>query len=90
VVAVGSLTKVWVDFPEEFADMESLTGRFEQFFGRGWREVMLGGDRPFAYHRGWEAYFGVAGLAESDGPVLSGLLAGSGRQGIETYNIIIG
>ena len=89
MVAVGSLVKIWVNFPEDFVDMESLSNRFEQFFGRGWREVMVGGDRPFAYHLGWEAYFALAGLCKRDG-TLSTLITDFKGQGIETYNIIIG
>ena len=90
MVAVGSLVKIWVNFPEDFVAMESLSNRFEQFFGRGWREVMVGGDRPFAYHLGWEAYFALAGLSKRDGPTLSTLVTDFKGQGIETYNIIIG
>lgn len=87
---MSSLIKIWVDFPEDFVDMESLSNQFEQFFGRDWREVRVDGDRPFAYHLGWEAYFAVAGLSRHDGLTLSTLVADCKGLGIKAYNIIAG
>lgn len=87
---MGSLSRIWVDFPGDFPDMESLAGRFAQFFGRGWRDVMVGGDKPFAYHLGWEAYFAVAGLIQCDGPTLTDLVADFKERDVVMVNIIIG
>lgn len=65
VVAVGNLKDVWTLTPEEIeeiGDMAGLEERFARHFGYSWAEVMAGGDRPFPYHRDWDAYLAVEGM----------------------------
>lgn len=84
MVAVGSLKKIWLDVPEA-GDMEELAREFENYFGARWEDVMVGGDRPFVFHKDWEAYFAVTGLKPVSDLTLSRLPA-EARQ----FNITIG
>lgn len=85
MVAVGDLQRIWLDIPVDIEDMEMLAGEFENFFGARWKDVMVGGDKPFVYHKDWEAYFSVTGLKPVTGLRLSGLPARAKR-----YNLITG
>lgn len=95
MVAVGNLKAVWLvsadEFTDdEFTDMESLSGNFEEIFGGKWLAVVAGGDRTFSYHQGWEAYFAVSGLSRCHGPRVSNLKEELKTQGAQVYNTIVG
>lgn len=83
---MGSLGQIWLDVPG-VDNMETLAQEFEKIFGARWEDVMMGGDKPFVYHKDWEAYFAVAGLRPVSGLTLSGL---SRQEGKKVYNILIG
>lgn len=85
MIAVGTLDRIWLDVPEEMDDMDTLAREFEKYFEARWEDVMVGGDRPFVYHKDWEAYFAVTGLKPVSGLTLSGLPPRAKR-----YNIIAG
>ena len=85
MVAVGNLGKIWMEVPEDAEDMETLAGEFKECFGVRWDDVVLGGEKPFVYHKDWEAYFSVAGLKPVSGLKLSQLP----RQA-KQFNLIIG
>ncbi|MTI85550.1 MAG: hypothetical protein FH756_17055 [Firmicutes bacterium] len=85
MVAVGSLGKIWMEVPEDAEDMETLSGEFAAFFGARWEDVMVGGDKPFVYHKDWEAYFSVTGLKPVSGLKMSQLPSRA-----KQFNLIIG
>ena len=85
MVAVGSLGKIWMEVSEDVEDMETLSGEFETFFGARWEDIMVGGDKPFVYHKDWEAYFSVTGLKPVSGLKLSQLPPQA-----KQFNLIIG
>lgn len=87
---MGSLCKTWVERTDDVTDMEELAGKFEHFFGGRWQDVMVGGERPLAYHLNWEAFLAVAGLTGCAGPALSALVEASRGQEIVTYKVLLG
>lgn len=72
-MAAGNLVRVWADPPVDMADMETMTSRFEEFFGRRWDDVMCDAAMSFNYHRGWKAFYAVSGLERIEGVSTSSL-----------------
>ncbi|HHW43302.1 hypothetical protein GFC01_03035 [Desulfofundulus thermobenzoicus] len=91
MVAVGNLKEVWLMEPEEIGDMAVLEGRFKRHFSHPWAGVMVGGDRPFAYQRDWDAYVAVEGLQNPAGLLtLPDLLNRLAARQAKIYRTIIG
>lgn len=62
MLAVGNLRSVWTVIPAELEGFQDLQNRFAQYFGRSWKDLMVGGERPYPYHRDWNAYLAVEGM----------------------------
>lgn len=93
MVAVGKLSSVWLDLPGAGVDLEEeeLKDAFGRFFGAPWGRVMVGAEKPFAYHRYWDGYFAVTGLQNSPELTLDELTTGvDGCTKPRYYNIIVG
>ncbi|OAT85207.1 hypothetical protein [Desulfotomaculum copahuensis] len=94
VVAVGSLKDVWTLTPEEMEGIEDMAGledRFARRFGFPWTAVMTGGDRPFPWHRDWDAYLAVQDMKKYPFLLtLPDLMQDLSSRGIKVYQTIIG
>jgi len=90
VVAVGSLTAVWTDLPDQEDEMR-FKKEFCRIFGAPWEELMVGADKPYDFHCFWDGFLAVSSMERISGVTVADLsteVTGTTRQ--LGCNIIIG
>lgn len=90
VVAVGSLTGLWMKLPGDIRNKETLVARFEEFFGRRWSDVMIRAKGSYTHHQHWNAYLAVSDLELRSGFSLPALLADLRNKHSRIYQVLAG